>query len=275
MPPRMLAEKTQCLTNLLKIHAAVMAFQKDHQQMPDSLSNLLPKYLTDTNVLVCPVYAVTKELGDWRWSIDPKTKTSYSYEFSARPNSIRDMFGLAVPGDTTKAWRTKQLARYGGVVPVVRCTAHGPWLSVTYDGELCQGPWRWETAVEARLWAKDPAAAEQWYRKMEPKAEVRLRNELAGHWATSKNPSERNGQAAVRFAERAVELTRREDFDVLDTLAAAYAEVGQFDKAVAAELEVISVVNNSPRTSYTDELLQEFERCLELYRGRHPRREEP
>ena len=83
--------------------------------------------------------------------------------------------------------------------------------------------------------------------------------------------------AALAFpgAERAVELTHRKDFDVLDTLAAAYAEVGQFDQAVAAELEAISVVNNSPRTSYTDELLQELERCLELYRGGHPRREEP
>jgi Flp pilus assembly protein TadD len=52
----------------------------------------------------------------------------------------------------------------------------------------------------------------------------------------------RDGSNAVVFAEKAVAATSRTNTQFLDTLAAAYAEVRQFDKAVAAEQEVISLL---------------------------------
>ncbi|MDW8310959.1 MAG: tetratricopeptide repeat protein, partial [Verrucomicrobiales bacterium] len=58
-------------------------------------------------------------------------------------------------------------------------------------------------------------------------------NNLAWLLATCSEASCRNGAEAVRLAERAVELTRRSDPHTLGTLAAAYAETGQFERAVA------------------------------------------
>jgi tetratricopeptide (TPR) repeat protein len=49
--------------------------------------------------------------------------------------------------------------------------------------------------------------------------------------ATSQDDRVRDGAAAVRFAERAADLTNRRDLAVLDTLGAAYAEAGRFDDA--------------------------------------------
>jgi tetratricopeptide (TPR) repeat protein len=51
--------------------------------------------------------------------------------------------------------------------------------------------------------------------------------------ATSPDDRIRDGAAAVRFAERAAELTGGRDLQVLDTLAAAYAETGRFAVASA------------------------------------------
>ncbi len=58
-----------------------------------------------------------------------------------------------------------------------------------------------------------------------------LLNNLAWLLATSSDGSLRNGQEAVRLAERAYRLARRETPGLLDTLAAAHAEVGHFELA--------------------------------------------
>ena len=52
--------------------------------------------------------------------------------------------------------------------------------------------------------------------------------------ATSPDASVRNGAEAVALASRAAELTGQRDPAALDTLAAAYAEAGQFTAAVAS-----------------------------------------
>ena len=58
-------------------------------------------------------------------------------------------------------------------------------------------------------------------------------NNLAWQRAAHPDESVRNGADAVRFAERAAALTKHENPAVLDTLAAAYAQAGRFDQAVA------------------------------------------
>ncbi len=55
---------------------------------------------------------------------------------------------------------------------------------------------------------------------------------LAWILSTDSNPDFRNGQQAVKMAERACELTGRNDPVKLKTLAAAYAETGRFDAAI-------------------------------------------
>ncbi len=50
--------------------------------------------------------------------------------------------------------------------------------------------------------------------------------------ATSVDPLARSGSEAVQWASRAVEITRGRDPVALDVLAAAYAEMGDFDQAI-------------------------------------------
>ena len=56
---------------------------------------------------------------------------------------------------------------------------------------------------------------------------------LAWLLATAPDAAVRNADEAIRFAEQAADLTRRQDASALDVLAAAYAAAGQFDRAVA------------------------------------------
>src|SRR5579863_5425924 len=49
------AEKEACSKNLLQIYDAIQAYQTDHRDLPNWLSDLVPQYLDDPNVLTCPV----------------------------------------------------------------------------------------------------------------------------------------------------------------------------------------------------------------------------
>jgi serine/threonine protein kinase/tetratricopeptide (TPR) repeat protein len=71
-------------------------------------------------------------------------------------------------------------------------------------------------------------------------------NDLAQMLAISDVATIRNGTKAVQLAETAVAATSRKNWDFLDTLAAAYAETQQFDKAVAAEREAIGLLKTGP-----------------------------
>lgn len=64
-------------------------------------------------------------------------------------------------------------------------------------------------------------------------------NNAAWLLATSKDAGD--GNDALRFAERAVMLTKTNDPDVLDTLSAALAEVGRFDDAVKTADEALQL----------------------------------
>jgi len=98
---------------------------------------------------------------------------------------------------------------------------------------------------------------------------VNALNNLA--WILATNPDEtlRNGVEAVRCAERACELTGRQESIYLGTLAAAYAEAGRFPEAVgtaekAAELAAAAGQKDLAKTDQTS---------LELYRAGKPYRE--
>ena len=67
--------------------------------------------------------------------------------------------------------------------------------------------------------------------------DVHLLNRLSWILATARDDGARDGARALAFARRAVELTRRQDADSLDSLAAALAEQGAFADAEAAARE--------------------------------------
>jgi protein O-mannosyl-transferase len=96
-----------------------------------------------------------------------------------------------------------------------------------------------------------------------------LLNRLGWLLATSPEDGIRNGAKAVEVSERAARLTSRQDTMSLDTLAAAYAEVGRFDEAAATAREVLALAERQGRQ---DELPGLSAR-LALYQARRPFRE--
>jgi tetratricopeptide (TPR) repeat protein len=88
-------------------------------------------------------------------------------------------------------------------------------------------------------------------------------NNYAWALATSPVAAYRDGPAAIRYARRACELTSWKSAPELDTLAAAYAEAGQFDRALKWQTAAIQL------ESHSDE---GYEARLAMYRKRDPYR---
>ena len=80
-------------------------------------------------------------------------------------------------------------------------------------------------------------------------------NSIAWCLATSGEPTVRDGPRAVELAGQAVAATARTNASFLDTLAAAYAETGQFDQAVATQQEAMGVLQEPmERADYASRL---------------------
>ena len=109
------------------------------------------------------------------------------------------------------------------------------------------------------------------YRKalqLNPNATESLNN-LAWVLATDGDPNRRNGAEAVQLSGRAARLTEFKNPSILDTLAAAYAETGDFAKAAATAQKALDLAEAAG-----DEKLAEGLRTrLEAYKSRQPHRE--
>lgn len=90
-------------------------------------------------------------------------------------------------------------------------------------------------------------------------------NDLAWLLATCPDEHIRNGEYALRYAERACELSGEPVVDYLDTLAAAAAEAGQFDRAAAVLQQALAMA--------PPEQQGELQERLALYQQRRPYRE--
>jgi tetratricopeptide (TPR) repeat protein len=87
-------------------------------------------------------------------------------------------------------------------------------------------------------------------------------------WLMATCPEEkyRKADLAVLAAKKAVELDGSEDFTYLDTLAAAYANAGDFDKAEETITKAIKIAPQSHRDA--------LKKRLELYKQERPYREQ-
>ncbi len=92
-------------------------------------------------------------------------------------------------------------------------------------------------------------------------------NTMAWILATARNTDVRDGHEAVRFAQEAIRLIDAPAFR--DTLAAAYAEAGQFDNAVAEQERAMEML----RTAGRDDEIADYQNRLDLYRYGQPYRE--
>lgn len=90
---------------------------------------------------------------------------------------------------------------------------------------------------------------------------------LAWILATDSDASLRNGVEAVRLAEQACTLTKRQNPEALDTLAAAYAEIGKFDEAVKAQQAALTI---APTEGCAELAQARYKQRLALYEAKQP-----
>ena len=96
-----------CKQHLTEIGKAVQAYRKEHDDFPEWLSELHPKYLSDASLLLCPA----DKLGGkpiFTSNADPNMPVSYGYQFHPRYR------------EGTQENRTI----YGDVIPLARCRHH-------------------------------------------------------------------------------------------------------------------------------------------------------
>ena len=96
-----------CKQHLVEIGKAIQAYQKEHNDFPEWLSELHPEYMPDANLLLCPADKVGgKAL--FPPNVDPKMPVSYGY-------GLHPGYRESTP---------KNRAMYGDVIPLVRCRHH-------------------------------------------------------------------------------------------------------------------------------------------------------
>lgn len=103
---------------------------------------------------------------------------------------------------------------------------------------------------------------------LNPKHALALNN-LAWLLATCPEPSLRNGSKAVELARQSEQISGGNQPNVLDTLAAAYAEAGQFDKAAETAKRAL----NLPATQNNKPLAEAIQARLKLYEAGSPFRD--
>jgi hypothetical protein len=104
------------------------------------------------------------------------------------------------------------------------------------------------------------------YRKAAEGGEPQAVNDVAWLLATCPNAAVRDGPGAVAYAEKAVAATNRKNPRFLDTLAAGYAESGDFAKAIRVEKEATALAPD-------EWLMKQLAARLQLYESNTPYRE--
>src|SRR5205823_15129754 len=76
---------------------------------------------------------------------------------------------------------------------------------------------------------------------------ARVLSDSAWCQATGPDASFRNGKQGVKDAKAVCSIVEWKDEDMIDTLAAAYAETGDFDSAVRYASQALAIKDISPR----------------------------
>ena len=115
---------------------------------------------------------------------------------------------------------------------------------------------------------KIPEALTQWLAGLQVDPDnLPLLSQAAWVLATNPDSSVRNGSEAVELAQRAVKASGGKDPTALDTLAAAYAEVGRFPEAVETARQALALS--------TEPLADDVKARISFYESKRPFREIP
>ena len=159
-PSQDVRDKTTCTRQLGTVFQAIQAYRRDHKDIPNWLSDLVPKYLADTNALVCPITRRTGKMHSFEHLFDPKIKEAYLYEFCPLP------MGYVWGGEqiSMRAFKRRQMGLVGGEVPIVRCHLHSPVLNLAFSGRVYESGLNWEQnftdLVDFSAWNPDRLFAE-------------------------------------------------------------------------------------------------------------------
>jgi len=104
--------------------------------------------------------------------------------------------------------------------------------------------------------------------RLESKQPAETLNSLAWLQATSPDKRARNGAAAIEVATKACQLTQWNDWRYVDTLAAAYAESGNFTEAANYQKLALRTADGPPA------VIENAKKRLNLYEQHKPYREE-
>lgn len=172
-----LDDKEACIRNLKVIYQAIKAYEADHKDLPNWCSDLVPEYLPDANVLICPLCRRTGQT-EGPPLADPKIPSSYLFEFCPVPLGNE---APNAPTRTRRDWKRRQMGFLGAVVPIVRCRHHQPVLNLAFDGSVYESPGMWELAFTNRVSPESLSAAAIF---------------------ADESPSPANAQSAPRFPAR-------------------------------------------------------------------------
>ena len=96
-----------CAEHLSAIGNALKAYEKEHADFPEWLSELHPKYLSDADALICPADE-DQGIPILPYNTDPNLPGSYYYEFDP----------------DYREWINEERRVYGDTNPIVRCKHH-------------------------------------------------------------------------------------------------------------------------------------------------------
>ena len=96
-----------CAEHLSAIGTALQAYEKEHADFPEWLSELHPKYLSDTDALICPADE-DQGIPILPYNSDPNLPGSYYYEFDP----------------DYREWINGERRVYDDANPIVRCKHH-------------------------------------------------------------------------------------------------------------------------------------------------------
>ncbi|MCU0917033.1 MAG: serine/threonine protein kinase [Planctomycetes bacterium] len=128
IPPALQA----CADNLKRIYAALGQYEADHGQRPPWLSDLVPRYL-NREALLCPAHPGQVKA----YFPDPILPCGYTYEFALTQDNGVDL----------RVKKARQMERFDGLVPEVRCMNHGEnlILNLSMEGQVYHSPLLWES----------------------------------------------------------------------------------------------------------------------------------
>lgn len=121
-----------CTQNLLAIGKAIQFFHNDHNDYPEWLSDLHPRYLPDAALMLCPS---DEENGKAFFTFNEDEKMSISYDYQFHPKYRQE--------------KSDQRVVYGDVIPLVRCRRHRnehfDCLNLSFAYEVFQSSGIWES----------------------------------------------------------------------------------------------------------------------------------